>query len=114
MNETDLKTTVIDMCRRHRLLVAHFKPTQIRPGIWVTAVDGDGRGFPDCVIAGVGGVLYRELKADGKYPEPDQRKWIAVLTEAGADVGVWRPRDLKGGRIEVELKALTKPREVSS
>jgi hypothetical protein len=111
MTEDDLKGTVIDMCGRLRLLVAHFRPAQIRPGRWVTAVEGDGKGFPDCVIAGLGGVLYRELKQDRKYPEPEQRKWMAVLTEAGADVDVWRPRDLLSGRIEAELKALTKPRE---
>lgn len=52
MSEDDLKRTVIDMCHTLGLLVAHFRPAQIRPGVWVTPVEADGAGFPDCVIVG--------------------------------------------------------------
>jgi len=48
-------------------------------------------GFPDTVIVGGRGVLYRELKMAKGVVSPDQTYWIAALIEAGQDAGVWRP-----------------------
>lgn len=48
-------------------------------------------GFPDTVIVGATGVLYRELKMPKGICSRDQLYWIAALTEAGQDAGVWRP-----------------------
>lgn len=111
MSEDDLKRTVIDMCRALGLLVAHFRPAQIRPGVWVTPVEADGKGFPDLVAVGPGGVLFAELKAAGKYPEPEQRRWINALSNAGADIRIWQPKHLHSGGIENALKQLAKPRQ---
>lgn len=114
MTEDDLQRTVIAMCKRLGLLVAHFKPAMTAKGRWVTPVGGDGKGFPDCVIVGPAGVLYRELKQEGKYPSAEQRIWLSRLTAAGADAGVWRPRHLNDGTIEAALKRIAKPVEVTS
>lgn len=63
-------------------------------------------GFPDWVIAGPGGVIFRENKReDGKLTD-DQRAWAQVLTEAGADYELWRPSDAISGRIKAELQRL--------
>lgn len=110
MSEDELQTTVIGMCRALRLLVAHFRPAQIRPGVWVTPVQADGAGFVDLVICGPGGVIFAELKAEGKYPTKQQRVWLHRLDDAGADVRIWWPHQLRGGEIEDELKKLAKPR----
>jgi hypothetical protein len=110
MSENDLKDTVIGMCHALHLLVAHFRPAQIRPGKWVTPVEADGAGFPDCVITGPGGVAFAELKAEGKYPSAEQRVWLNKLAKAGADVYVWRPRHLRDGTIEAALKLLAAAR----
>jgi hypothetical protein len=48
-------------------------------------------GFPDTVIVGSRGVLYRELKMPKGKPSTDQLYWIAALTEAGQNAGIWRP-----------------------
>lgn len=64
-------------------------------------------GWPDFVIVGPGGILFRENKRHGEDPSPEQRRWGHVLTASGADWAVWRPLDLASGRIEVELDALT-------
>jgi hypothetical protein len=109
--EDVLLRNVIELCRRVGLRTAHFRPALSKSGRWVTAVQGDGKGFPDLVIVGAGGVLYRELKADGKYPAPEQRAWIAALTAAGRDAGVWKPRDWPD-RIQAELNAIRRPVEV--
>lgn len=67
-------------------------------------------GFPDLVIVGAEGVMFRELKTmTGKVSE-EQKYWLSILHEAGEDVAVWRPnlwpdvitRDLRAlGRLTV-------------
>lgn len=113
MSEDDLLRTVLDMAKLFGLLTAHFRPAQLKDKAgrerWVTAVQGDGKGYPDLTIVGPGGVLFRELKSDTGPVAPEQRKWLARLDEAGADIGVWRPADLRSGRIERELRALRRP-----
>ena len=113
MTEDDLLRTVLEMARLFGLMTAHFRPAQVRDKDgaqrWVTAVQGDGKGFLDLTIVGPGGVMFRELKSEKGQLSPDQRKWISKLTEGDADAGVWRPADLRSGRIERELRALRKP-----
>lgn len=63
-------------------------------------------GFPDWVIAGRNGVLFRELKSEGGILEPAQRVWRNRLKLSGQDWAIWRPSDLLYGRITLELMAL--------
>jgi hypothetical protein len=63
-------------------------------------------GFPDWVFAGIGGVLFRELKTARGRLSVTQVMWRRTLREAGADVDVWRPEDLLSGRIARELAAI--------
>jgi hypothetical protein len=109
ISEDDLKRTVIDMCHAFGLLVAHFRPAQIRPGVWVTPVEADGAGFVDLVIVGPGGVLFWELKSTTGPVSTDQARWLTALLAAGAVAWVVRPRDLRSGAVEQELRALAKP-----
>src|SRR5277367_4823433 len=65
-------------------------------------------GFPDLVIAGPGGVLFRELKTEkGQLTRP-QVNWGNTLAIGGANIGVWRPGDLASGRVAREMAALRK------
>jgi hypothetical protein len=54
-------------------------------------------GWLDLTLAkeSVGRVLFVELKVDGNYPTPDQKKWMRRLDAAGLEVGLWYPRDLR-------------------
>ncbi len=71
-------------------------------------------GFPDLVIAGEHGVLWRELKREtGRLTLP-QIGWLDVLTAAGQDAGTWRPSDLICGRIARELAGLAYGRKVTT
>jgi hypothetical protein len=63
-------------------------------------------GFPDWVFCGVGGVLFRELKREGKKPTPAQLEWLQALCRAGEDAAVWRPSDLLSERIGRELATI--------
>lgn len=116
MSEDQLLDHVLETAKTFKLRTAHFRPAQVRSGKWVTPVQGDGKGWPDVVVVGPGGSLFRELKAEGKYPTPEQKVWLAWLTAAGEDAGVWKPRDWHSGRIQDELRAIAraKPREVAS
>lgn len=66
------------------------------------------RGFPDLVIAGRGGTLYREIKAAGDKVTADQWRWAGYLVSGGQNWAVWRPADLSSGRIENEIAAIEK------
>lgn len=65
---------------------------------WRTATTGD-KGWPDCVFVRGDDVVVAELKAQGKYPKPDQRRWLEGMQRAAARsngairVFVWRPID---------------------
>jgi hypothetical protein len=67
---------------------------------------GSNAGFPDLVCAGPRGVLYRELKREGKRPTIAQEAWLSALRGAGQDAGVWQPSSLLSGTIARELSAL--------
>ena len=114
MTEDALLTTVLQMSRLFGILTAHFRPALSKTGRWMTAVQGNGKGFPDLTLAGHGGLLFRELKTTRGVLSPEQKTWLAALTAAGADAGVWRPDDLHSGRIEAELRAIRRTRAVAS
>lgn len=106
MTEDHLLRAVLDMARLFGITTAHFRPALSQSGRWHTAVAGDGKGFPDLVLVGAGGILYRELKTDVGRLRPEQVVWLRQLKAAGADAGMWRPADLHSGRIERELRAI--------
>lgn len=63
-------------------------------------------GFPDWVFISPQGVLWRELKTQDGELSSSQRCVRNFLIAAGHDWAVWRPADLRSGRIEQELRAL--------
>jgi hypothetical protein len=105
MTEDDLLGAVLDMARLLGHHVAHFRPARTDRG-WRTAVQADGKGYPDLTIVGHGGVMFRELKSATGRSGSEQQVWAAKLEYAGADFAVWRPCDLRSGRINAELRAL--------
>lgn len=63
-------------------------------------------GFPDLVLVGKWGVMYRELKKENGRLTVAQKTWLAALQEAGQDAGTWRPSALISGDVARELAAL--------
>lgn len=61
-------------------------------------------GWPDLVIRFPGYILFRELKTAKGRVSRDQQWWLDSLRSAGLDAGVWRPVDLREGRIPAELR----------
>jgi hypothetical protein len=104
MSEDDLLGTVLDMASTLGIRTAHFRPAKTAQG-WRTPVQGDGQGWPDLVLVGAK-VLFRELKSARGVTSAEQKLWLASLTRAGQDAGVWQPADLRSGRILAELRAI--------
>ncbi len=108
-----LKDRCIDRAHLLGFYVAHFRPMQDRYGRWRTPVGADGKGFPDLVIVGPGGQLYRETKGEREPSTPEQRVWAArLLASHGADYAVWRPSDWDSGLIEAQLQSLRRLRAI--
>ncbi len=94
MTERELLDAVRDACRWSALLCYHTFDSR-----------RSERGFPDLVVVGPHGVIFRELKADRGRLTPEQVRWLDMLTEAGADADVWRP-DLWPDRVLTELAGI--------
>jgi hypothetical protein len=93
MLEKEFQSQVIQFAQLHGWRTAHFRPALTRSGKWMTAVQGDGAGFPDLVLVRKGKIMFVELKQDHEKPNKNQRAWLEALAECGVDVEVWRPRD---------------------
>jgi hypothetical protein len=103
VTEAELQRATIELARLLGYRAAHFRASLTAKG-WRTAVEGDGAGFPDLVIAGHGRVLYRELKCGRNRLTVEQGEWLEALEDAGCDVGVWHEIDWRSGQIEAELR----------
>lgn len=97
MTEAQFQAAVVDLAKLLGLDVFHVRNSR-----------GMAPGWPDLVIVGTH-VLYRELKTEAGVLTPEQRRIGSRLTRAGADWAVWRPRDLRSGVVERQLRQLVPP-----
>lgn len=105
MNETELKSIVINLARRKGWLIHHDLPAMNRAGRWATHVEGDV-GFPDLVLVSphYGQCLFVELKSEKGRTTSSQDNWLGALGLAGIEHHVVRPSDL-----EFITERLTRP-----
>lgn len=97
MSEDELMENVRALCKDLRLYVFHVRDSRRS---W-------GPGFPDLVILGPRGILYRECKNARNTLSPEQRAWGSILTRAGANWSTWRPRDLLDGSVRKQLLTIS-------
>lgn len=74
---------------------AHFRPALTARG-WRTAVQGDGKGFPDLVMVKDGHIIFAELKVPPNKLTREQDVWIESLGlcwSGTVSVFVWTPDD---------------------
>lgn len=104
MTEDELLRNVIDLTHLLGGKVAHFRPARLADGSWRTAVQGDGKGWPDCAIVTRDlRFLVRELKSETGEQSPEQVGWGNALILASVDFAIWRPKDWPD-RIRAELE----------
>ena len=112
ISEKTFTAEVIKAAKIHGWLVAHFRPAMTQKGDWVadednprrvtfkprwvTAVQGDGAGFPDLVMVHDKKkmVIFAELKSEQGRLSPQQKDWTSALLVAGAYCFVWHPSDI--------------------
>jgi hypothetical protein len=85
ITESQFQRQVLELARLHGWITAHFRPGMTRKGRWMTAVAGDGVGFPDLVLVR-DRVIYAELKTDVGRIRVEQARWIKLLRRAGQEV----------------------------
>lgn len=127
MTEDQLLAQVLGIAKLYGWRTAHFRPAQTRSGRWVTAVQGDGKGYPDLTLAHgpAGRLVFAELKTARGKVTPEQADWLHALelvAEAALDVPgasrpgrpygsvevyTWRPADLLDGIVEAALSVST-------
>ena len=95
MTESEFQRQVIEIARYRGWKVTHFRPAQIRPGKWITPIEGDA-GFPDLVLARpiLGDLIFAELKKENGRLSTGQVAWTRTLIATGAEAYVWFPSDL--------------------
>ena len=64
-------------------------------------------GFPDLVIAGATGVIFREVKTGSGETTPQQDLWGWTIGRVGGSWHVWTEARWIDGTIEYELTRLT-------
>lgn len=82
MREDELQRQVLELVDWYRMLAYHTHDSR-----------RSRRGFPDLVIVGTKGVLFRELKSAKGRLTLEQSQWLEQLKAAGQDAAVWRPSD---------------------
>jgi hypothetical protein len=99
MSERAFQQQVIDCGHLFGWRVAHFRPARVivrgKP-TWRTAVQADGAGFPDLVMARDGIVIFAELKTDAGTMTVPQREWLHAIhnyDERSHYFMLWRPKD---------------------
>jgi hypothetical protein len=97
MTEDELRELVLDLAASLGLLAFYKGDSRLL---------ATPRGFPDLVLAGPGGVLFREIKSETGRITDGQARWIQLLRRGGADVKVWQPVDWIAERIHAELRRL--------
>lgn len=94
MTEAQLQAAVVRMCKLYGLH-SHHQRYSI----------GSIAGWPDLVILGRTAIA-RELKNDKNKPTAAQDQWGLWLVRAGIPWDIWRPSDLRSGRIQRELEEI--------
>jgi hypothetical protein len=93
VTEEQFQNTVIAMCKL--LDVSWYHPFFSRRS---------AAGWPDLALCGPHGFITRELKTERGKLTAGQARWGSMLRQAGISWDVWRPDDLRSGRIQHELQ----------
>jgi len=101
MTEEQLEAEILALCEEREITWAHIDTPHHNRKRHNLA------GFPDLMLFGRGGSMFRELKRQ-RNPggSPAQTNWKYWLLAAGQDYAIWQPRDLESGRIKRELDRL--------
>ena len=92
MTEAEWTTQVIAFAQLNGWRTVHFRPARTSRG-WRTAVQGDGKGWPDLVMLRGSRLVAAELKSESGMATDDQLAWLDAMALVGAECYIWRPAD---------------------
>ena len=93
ITEAEFQRQVLELAKLHKWRSAHFRPGMTAKGRWVTAVQGDGKGFPDTLLIRGRELVVAELKVGKNKVTPEQAQWLTAFAEADIPAFVWTPED---------------------
>lgn len=93
LSEVKFTRMVIKYAKLQGWQVAHFRPALTQKGHWITAVGGDGKGFPDLFMVRDGEILVAELKVGYNAMTPEQHVWMNKFAKTPAAVKLWYPKN---------------------
>ncbi len=93
MTENDFLKMVLKLAKLCGWRVAHFRPAMTKTGRWVTAVQADGKGFPDLILLRGKEIWAVELKVGRRKTTPEQVLWLEAFRAACVPSAVWTPAD---------------------
>lgn len=96
LSEEQFQQQIIQLAQYHQYDITYHNPDSRR----------SQAGFPDLVLVSTSRrrALFRELKTEDGRVRPKQTAVLLAMVSAGLDADVWRPSDLKSGRIIKDLK----------
>lgn len=92
LTEAEFTAQVIQYARLRGWRTAHFRPARTARG-WRTAIQGDGKGWPDLILVRGTSVIAAELKIGRNRLTAEQAAWLRALDCANVMTYVWRPAD---------------------
>ncbi len=87
-----LQKGIIDRAHTYGWHAAHFYKVQVKPGVSITPVAADGKGFVDLILVRER-LIAVEVKGDGDRLKPEQEEWRDRFLNAGVEWYAWAPRD---------------------
>jgi hypothetical protein len=94
VTEAAFTTAVLELAALLRWRSLHVRPGRTQHG-WRTPVSGDGKGWPDLLLARPPRIVIAELKVAGGRLSADQQLWISQLEACPQiELHVWTPRDM--------------------
>ena len=93
ITESEFLGQVIDLAHIYGWKCVHFRPAMTSKG-WRTAVQADGKGFPDLFMIRENRIIFAELKSDNGKLSSEQVDWLNALQPVG-EVFIWKPEDFE-------------------
>lgn len=91
VTEAQWQSTVLDIATRLRWRAYHPPRAGVRA---LGSVRTTTPGFPDLTLVRGQRLVFAELKRETGKPSEAQDGWLNALSDAGAEVYVWRPSQL--------------------
>lgn len=98
MLEREFTDQVLEFAQHNGWRTIHIRPArkvadEEGKERWETPIQGDGKGFPDLLMARDNRLVVAELKCGKNKKTPEQIAWLQAFILVGAEVFTWYPHE---------------------